>query len=69
MGKEIKGKSPILLGAKAVVEPSVEEAKAAVPEELRALLKGFRSSDNSSFGFINFNHFLTPLVPSKAVAS
>ena len=42
MGKEIKGKSPILLGAKAVVEPSVEEAKAAVPEELRALLKGFR---------------------------
>ena len=43
MGKEIKGKSPILLGAKAVVEPFVEEAKKAiVPEELRALLKGFR---------------------------
>ena len=36
MGKEIKGKSPILLGAKAVVEPFVEEAKKAIiPEELK----------------------------------
>jgi len=43
MGIEVKGKSPILLGAKAVVEPFVEEAKkAVVPEELRALSTGIR---------------------------
>ena len=61
MGKEIKGKSPILLGAKAVVEPFVEEAKKAiVPEELRALSEGIRKVGKDQKKFKKFRVIKSP---------